>query len=158
MSTFQQNPVSKIVWPWPERLTQVQEPASDKPSVVKVLIQSIVPAIVGLLFFHFQWGSHADVISKVLWGIAAFVLVSGLFIPPFWRGIEKFGHFLAWLVGTTLTWGLLVPFFYLVFVPGRTVLKLKGKDPMQRAFPTEKETYWEPRPEVRSKEQYRKQH
>ena len=158
MSSFQQNPVSKVVWPWVEKAERPKEPVSARPSVVKVLIQSIVPAVVGFLFYKFQWGSHADIVSKVLWGIASFVLVSGLFIPPFWRGIEAFGQFLAKFVGTALTWGLLVPFFYLVFVPGRLMLKLKGKDPMQQAFPTDKETYWEPRPPVASVEQYRKQH
>jgi hypothetical protein len=110
--------------------------------------------IAGLLYWwkpeHFTW--------KVVLVLAAVVLVSGLFIPPVFRGIERFGQVLGRGVSVGLTWGLLVPFYYLCFVPGRFFLLLRGKDPLHRQVPTDVSSYWIPRPPVRSLAQYTKQH
>jgi hypothetical protein len=50
-----------------------------------------------------------------------------------------------------------VPVFYLLFVPGRLILMVRGIDPMCRKFPTAAPTYWVPRKPVTNLEEYKRQ-
>jgi hypothetical protein len=61
------------------------------------------------------------------------------------RKIEQAGQWLGKAVGLALTWALLVPLFYLVFLPGRLILMATGRDPMCRRFPSAASSYWIPR-------------
>lgn len=126
---------------------------TGKPALSSVLIQTLVPAVVGAIFFLL--GRH--VTAKVLWGIGAVLLVSGLFIPPVFNRIEQFGRWFGKWAGLVITWALMVPMFFLVFVPGRLILKLRGIDPMCRKFPTDAPTYWVPRKPVTDLEEYKRQ-
>lgn len=126
---------------------------SAKPALSSVLIQAIVPAVIGTIFFF----TGKQVTSKVLWGISLIVLISGLFIPPVFSRIEQFGRWFGKWAGLAITWVLLAPVFYLVFVPGRLILKLQGIDPMCRKFPTDAKTYWVPRKPVTNLEEYKRQ-
>ena len=110
--------------------------------------------IVGAVLYHF----NREIGAFIVWTLAALVLIGGLFYAPLFHGFEKFGQLLARGVAAGLTWGLLVPFYYLCFLPGRIAMSLTGKDPMNRKFPTDAKTYWIPRPAVRNIGQYKKQH
>lgn len=118
------------------------------------VIQTGVMAAIGALLYF--WLGHRTM-GFVVWGLAAVVLVSGLFLPPVFAAIERFGKRLGQWVGTGLTWGLLVPFYYLCFVPLHLLQKISGKDPLRRRFPTDEPTYWTPRGPVKDANQYRKQ-
>ena len=61
-------------------------------------------------------------------------------------------------IGQILTWVLLAPFFLIGFSLGRLVQQLTGKDPMQRAYDPQAETYWVTRNEQPSTDQYRRQY
>lgn len=146
--------VSSVVWPWRETLSAPAAPKKAGPKALSVLIQAAVMAAIGAgLYF---WLKHT-VMGLVVWGLAGIVLVSGFFLPPVFRAIERFGQWLGRAVGVLLTWGLLAPFYYLVFLPMHLVQKLSGKDPLQRRLHTGAPTYWTPRPPVRNLSQYRKQ-
>jgi hypothetical protein len=122
---------------------------------VKATIQAVVMLVIAGLLWK-VWDHR--VMPCIIVALAAVTLVGGLFIPPLFRAIERFGQWLGKTVGLVLTWGLLVPFYYLCFVPARIALKLRGVDPMHRECPTSMSTYWIRRPPVRSMDQYRKQH
>jgi len=124
-----------------------------KPHISTVLLQSLIPAAVGALFLYKGRAGAAG----VLFGIGAVLLMSGLFIPSLFRRIEKLGQSLGRAVSVGLTWLLLVPMFWLVFVPGRLILKIRGIDPMCRAFPTDAPTYWVPRKPVLNVDEYKRQ-
>jgi hypothetical protein len=96
-------------------------------------------AVAGLFYWR-----HRPTASAVVATIGAIVLVSGLFIPPLFRRIEQAGQWLGKAVGVALTWALLVPLFYLVFLPGRLILLATRHDPMCRRFPSTEPTYWIP--------------
>ena len=99
------------------------------------------------------------VMPLVVVALAALVLLGGLAVPPIFRAFERFGVALARGVSAGLTWGLLTPFFYLVFGAGRLVLLATGSDPLRVRFPApDRATFWEPRKPVRNMDQYRKQH
>ena len=101
----------------------------------------------------------ASPLATLTWSLAGVFLFCGLFIPAAYRRIDHF--FFAVLpkwVASGLNWLLLVPFFFLVFVPARLIQVLTGNDPMARRVPTDLPTYWIPRKPVASLDQYKKQH
>lgn len=118
-----------------------------------VLLQAVIPAAVGAFF----WYKGKPVAAGVLFGIGALLLVSGFLIPALFLTIEKAGRWFGKWVGTAITWILLTPVFYLVFVPGRLILMMQGIDPMSRKFPTDAKTYWVPRKPVTSVDEYKRQ-
>lgn len=126
---------------------------SAKPALSSVLIQTLVPAAVGLGFFL----AGKTGTAKVLWGISLVLLASGLFIPPVFHRIEQFGRWIGKWAGLAITWALMLPVFYLIFLPGRLILKIRGIDPMCRKFPTDAPSYWVPRKPVHDVEEYKRQ-
>ena len=130
------------------------EQAVLKPAPGTVLLQAVVPAVVGAVFY-FKF--HKQVVPGLLFGLATLMLISGFFIPALFAKIEKVGHWIGKVAGTAITWLLLVPMFYLVFVPGRLILMLRGIDPMCRQFPTDAPSYWVPRKPVSGPDSYKRQ-
>ena len=128
MSMDSENPVAAVVWPWRERVAPAG-PAAAAPAAVAALRQAAVMGVVG----------------------------AGLFLPSAFFALERFGRQLGKGVGVLLTWGLLVPFYYLCFGFLRLAQKIGGKDPLCRKFPSDEATYWTPRKPVRNVAQYRKQ-
>lgn len=145
-------PVNKWSWNVLGPPSIVKKPMNIK---VKALIQAPVMALVGYLIYHF----FDHLIGPVIvWVLAGAVLVGGLFIPPLFHAVERFGVRLgAWVV-VVLNWVLLTPFFYLCFFPGRLLLAVRKIDPMDRKFPDDRASFWIPRKPVADLSQYRKQH
>jgi len=96
--------------------------------------------------------------ARIVWSLACAVAVLGLISPNGFlsleQGLKRFG---GW-VGSGLTWVLLVPFFYLCFVPSRIWLGITGKDPLRRTYDSTAESYWEPRSFVKNAGHYKKQY
>ena len=124
-----------------------------KPNSGMILLQASIPAVVGAVFFF----KGKPVAAGILWSIGALLLVSGFLIPSLFAKIEQAGRWFGKGVGTAITWLLLVPMFYLVFVPGRLILRIRGIDPMCRKFPTDAPTYWVPRKPVVNLDEYKRQ-
>ena len=125
--------------------------ATPKRAVVQFAIAFTIALI---LYFVFKKPAMAAIVAV----ISTVVLVCGLFIPPAFLAIEKFGLKLGEWVATGLTWILLVPFFYICFVPGRIIMTLTGKDPLNLKFSSTAKTYWIPRVPVNDITRYEKQH
>ncbi|HOW98702.1 MAG TPA: hypothetical protein P5567_05920 [Kiritimatiellia bacterium] len=136
---YSQNEVSAVVWPWC-RAKASQDPAAAARALRhKALIQAIVTAVVGAaLYFLFK---HA-LAAYIVWGIAAFVLVTGFLVQPVFRAMDRLMQRFGIAVGTGLTYLLLVPFFYLVFMPGRLLMNVLGKDPLRLARATASPSCW----------------
>ena len=123
---------------------------------LKASIQAPIMLLVAFLLYRF---TEHRVVPAVVAGLAVLLWLGGLAVPPVFRAFEWVGRLLARGVSAGLTWGLLVPFFYLVFGFGRLVLALTRRDPLQVRFPApDRATFWEPRRPVSSLDQYRKQH
>lgn len=136
MGSFMQNPVSAAIWPWASSV-EGAEALPGRPWA-KLLISTVVGS--GMATFALVRG-HGTAAS-VIYCIVGVVVGSGLVYPPLYRRIERvFSRFALW-VGTALTWILLVPFFFLVFPVGRVCLALKRRDPLNRACPTDEDSYW----------------
>ena len=139
-----------VVWPWRARKDAVTPRGPRRGP----WIQFVVMTSVGLLF-RFVWG-HV-VMAYVLWGLATLLLAGLLFSEKILRGFERTGHWLAHGIGTAVTWILLVPFFYVVFSAGHLILRLRGKDPMQRSLDPGQSTYWTPHQKLDIETRYHRQ-
>ena len=85
-------------------------------------------------------------------------MLSSCFAPTLFRAVEHGFKAFGRAVGVVLTWALLVPFFGMVFAPGRLLLILRRKDPMDRLFPNEGVSGWQPHHLCTDKNRYTKQY
>lgn len=142
--------VMETVWPW----WKTPESRVAESCVRRALIQAAILAAVGA---GLRFGLHREIMAGVAWGMGALIAVSGFFVPSLFRAIERLGGRLGHGTGVALTYLLLVPFYFLVFVPARAVLALRGKDPMQRRFPAPEASCWTPKKTNPKLNHYRKQ-
>jgi len=108
--------------------------------------------IAGLLALKYK---HAAVTVSC---VALYVIITGMLIPRAFLATERFFKAFGHWVGIALTWLLLVPFFALVFVPGRLLLLLTHKDPLTRSFPGPEDSSWQPHRVREDKSHYGKQY
>jgi len=120
----------------------------------RATIQAVVMAGIGYLVT--RHGNHSALGGAII-GLAAIVLASGWAIPPVFDAFDRFGNLVARAVGTALTWGLLALFYYVCFVPGRAILMVRRKDPLDRGFPGHKPSYWMDRGTPPDADRYRSQ-
>jgi hypothetical protein len=140
-------------WRWRHR---EEDRRAAQPGNVRVRsrVEAAIAAAVGILLLA-AW--HKVVAGVAVLCVAAFVLVSGQFVPPAYRGLKRLMGRVGRWTGIALSWVLLVPFFYLCFPLGRAVLAASGKDPMHRRFPGKEATFWMKRRPVAGPEHYRRQ-
>lgn len=142
------------IWRWRDGSAQASVPSRSKRLLKGVVQSGIMLAVAAWLAFRLRHPIPAAILAA----LSAFVLVSAAVLPrvfdAFERGVGRFAHG----VGTAITWILLTPFFYLVFVPGRLFLALRGKDPLRLKFPSKEPTYWVPWKPPPTKEHYTKQY
>ena len=146
---FEQNAVSRAVWRW-QGPGASPPPGTTGPAIKHAAISAVVAATFFLLKWHWMAGLAA--------AGGGVLLLSGLTAPSVFRGILTGLAFIARAAGFVLTWLLLVPFFFLCFVPGRLILRLRGVDPMRRELTRDQETYWDTYAKKRPAAHYTKQY
>ena len=134
------------VWNWEEKPEDREPP----PSIGSLLMRCCVMYAIAACLWHF----HGPVGAAVVGGLATLFLISGTLSPAARTLQERLGQFLAVVVGTVLAYVLLVPFFFLCFVPGRILLLITGKDPLCRARKTNAPSYWLDKPKRESDDRY----
>lgn len=82
-----------------------------------------------------------------LYGISSLFLVLGVVVPGALRQVYIIWMKLAFVLGWINTRLLLILMFYLVFTPIGLVMKLFGKDSLDRKIEKNKQTYWHKREE-----------
>jgi len=152
MSDYQQNRVSKTTWPWVEETaaTAPKPPATRGRAALQFCLMLVIAVFI-------RWKFDKQVLPLIIVALATFVLVSGLFFPAVFLAVDGVMRAFGRVVGTALTWILLVPFFFICFVPARIILRLRGSDPMKRVFPSDEATHWVPHAGRRDLSHYRKQ-
>lgn len=104
------------------------------------ILMAVCITILGLI----RWAIRGfAVVPTYFLGIAAVFLVLGLVAPPVLRPVlvvwMKFAEALNWL----MTRVLLTVAFFLLILPVRVIMKIAGKDPLNRAWNPAAESYWE---------------
>lgn len=154
-TTYQQNPVSSVVWRWQEPV----EVLADTPNYRKIhIIKGLVGLCIGLgvasfLFFKKDHPIPAAIIATISVSIAT----CALFIPSAFAKIDAFFQRLGNWVGQGLAYILLVPLFWLFFVPAHICMAIAGTDKLKLKYPSKEPTFWEPRPKVQDESYYRRQ-
>lgn len=93
-------------------------------------------AIAGILY----WKSHG---APVWWaGAAVLSAVLGLAVPRLLKPVYILWMTLAYYLSVVMTFVILTLFFFLIMTPAGLIMRLFGKDPMERRFPGNKESYW----------------
>lgn len=151
-----QSRVADAIWPWRAAPNAgVADSGATGRRRKRALLESAVGLIAGLAIF-FLFGRRA--MGTVVICLAATALIGGLFVPPLYEGFQRMGRWLAGIVGVSMTWLLLVPFFYTCFTVARILLLVFGKDPLCRKFPTTEKSYWVARQTNVKIEGYRRQY
>jgi len=138
-SAFRQGEVTAAIWPWCRAAANRDPKAAVQALRRKAVIQAVVAGVIGALLFFLLKHRLA---GWIVWGVAAFVLLSGLFAPPVFQAVDRFMKRFGQAFGTGLTYLLLVPFFYLVFMPGHFIMQLLAKDPLQLRAAPDRDSFW----------------
>ena len=99
------------------------------------------------LFFGFVgvlicFKGDAPVAASVVWAVASVATIAFYALPPLRRPM-----YLGWMravfpIGWTVSHLVLIVVYYLLVTPIGLVMRLVGRDPMQRRFDRQAATYW----------------
>ena len=129
------------IWSWQ---AEVAAPAEDSPGKARLrgALRALVAGLIGALLF-FLW---SRTVGAVVLGIAGVILASALFSPlGLYTTLERLFAALGRATGRALAWLLLVPIFYLFFLPFGRLFRRGRRDRMKRFYDCEASSYWEPR-------------
>jgi hypothetical protein len=89
--------------------------------------------------------------------VAVLAVGLALFAPERLRPVYCVFMVAAFPIGWVLSHGLLAIVYYGVFTPIGRVMRMRGRDPMQRRFDSQTESYWVPRNSEKSAQDYFRQ-
>ena len=99
--------------------------------------------VVGLgLFALIAWYKELTNATSVSGGCAALFLLAAIIHPPLTRPIFAVWMILARILGFINTHILLALVFYTMFTVFGLVMRLFGRDPMDRGLQADRDTYW----------------
>lgn len=143
--------VARVVWNWRESdfTEETTRRMRKKSSLIRFCIMFLIGSV---LFFplHHVW------MGGILYVLSLLILVGGFAVPHIYFAFDRVGRFLAITIGYLFTWVLMISFFYVCFVPGRILLYLFRKDPLQRARTPDAQSYWINKQRSSERTQYQK--
>jgi len=143
--------VARVVWNWRE--SDCSDEATRRKRKKSALVRFCITFSIGtVLFFplHHVW------VGGILYVLSLLILLGGFAVPHIYLAFDRLGRFLAITIGSLFTWVLMISFFYVCFVPGRILLCLLRKDPLQRAQTPEAQSYWISKQRSSEKAQYQR--
>jgi hypothetical protein len=91
------------------------------------------------------WLFGARAIASVAFALAGSILVCALASPKgLYAGLQRFFDASGRVIGRAMTWIVMVPIFYLFFLPFGKLMRRGQRDRLHRQFDPEAKTYWEP--------------
>ena len=75
-------------------------------------------------------------------GAAVLSALLGLALPRILRPVYILWMTFAYYLSIVMTFVILTLFFFLIMTPAGLIMRLFGKDPMERRFPGNRESYW----------------
>jgi hypothetical protein len=137
-----------------DEIQTAQREPSNRDLNILALLFLIIPALIGL-YMVFRKGSDAGYI----WMIVGAALAATRLVQPLFRAIYSLWLGFSVILGYFISRALLTIIFFVVLTPTGLVMRLVGKDPMDRKWDTSAESYWIKREDDRSAnlERYEKQ-
>lgn len=99
---------------------------------------SIFLGIIGLI--HFLKGNTPQ--NFWFWGVSGIVLLTTLSVPVLIKPVYRVAIFIAHILGWINTRIILGLIYYLLFTPIGLIMKILGRDALNRKFDKEAKTYW----------------
>ncbi len=136
---------SALIWSWRTGEAETRDAGDARRYRLRAALQALAGAAFGLCFY-LLW---SRAIAYAAFGIASIILLSGLLSPMgLYAGLHHLFEATGRTVGRIMTWVVLVPIFYLFFLPFGTLMRRGRRDALKRFFDSDAETYWEPHPET----------
>jgi hypothetical protein len=118
---------------------QIKKDPSPRELAWFGLLLLIFCGVIGALA---RWRFDSPGAGNVLW-IVGVVLCAVYYALPFLRRWMFVGWmYIAFPIGWTISHILLLITYYLVFTPVGLIMRLTGRDPMNRRFEPDARTYW----------------
>ncbi len=117
-------------------------PSRKELRVFSLLLIGFGAIVAAVLYRRFDSETPAAAVLLVTATIGFVGLAAPLLVRPVyvvWMG-------LAFPIGWTVSHVMMLAVFFLVLTPVGLVMRLCGRDPMQRRFDRDAKTYWLPRP------------
>jgi hypothetical protein len=127
------------VWAWRQGEA---EPAGTPPASARRqgALRSLVGAAIGTALF-LLW---SRIVGSLVLGLAAALLLAALISPGgLYAGLDRLFAATGRVVGRALTWLLMVPLFYLFFLPFGLLFRRARRDRLARFIDADADTYWE---------------
>ena len=132
---------AEVIWRWREQGVSASREQSPGRARIRGSVQALVGGGAATAIYLF-W---SQMIGTVVFCIAAVILFSALVSPKgLYRALEGLFAALGNFTGRALTWLMLVPLFYLFFLPFGLLLRRGSRDRMKRYFEPDRASYWEP--------------
>jgi hypothetical protein len=116
----------------------------------------------GLLVFAtlgaIAWRQGAELAALVAWATSLALGGPGLVYPPLLRPLYLVAIFVTFPIGLVVSYVLLGALYFLVLTPIGLLMRLLGRDPLQRRFEPNRKSYWLPRSHERPATSYFHQH
>lgn len=127
------------IWNWREPRVEAPHESLQRARALGSL-QALGTAALGALLFVY-W---SRIIGAVVLSLSGVVLASALISPTgLYLAIRRGFGALARLTGRAMTWILMVPIFYLIFLPFGVLFRRGRRDRLKRYFETDAVSYWE---------------
>ena len=115
------------------------------------LMVGSVLVLIGL--WKLYQGKH-ETVRLILWSVGGLLITAGVIVPKlltpvYWLWM-KLAHLLGW-VNTRLLLGIV---FFVIITPMAIVMKIFGRDALNRKIDKGTDSYWLPRPPITSIKEY----
>lgn len=128
------------IWHWREPRAEAPQESPMRARVLGTLQGFGTAALAALLYVYWS-----QTVGTVVLCLAGVVLVSALISPTgLYLGIRRGFGALARLTGRGMTWILMVPIFYLIFLPFGLLFRRGRRDRLKRYFEADAPSYWDP--------------
>jgi hypothetical protein len=115
-----------------------------------------LPAIAGVIgFARYRRGNETS--AEVLWAAGATLLVAFLAVPPARRYLYIGWMYAIFPIAFTVSHLVLGVLYFGVLTPVAFLMRLAGRDPLQRRLDRAAASYWVPHEPVRDPERYFRQ-
>jgi hypothetical protein len=120
-----------------EEIQAAQREPSNRDLTILALLFLIIPGLIGL-YLVFWKGSEAGYV----WMIVGAVLALSRLIGPVFKTIYSLWLAFSVILGYFVSRALLTIIFFLVLTPTGLIMRIVGKDPMDRKWDREAKSYW----------------
>lgn len=111
----------------------------------------------GLIGGLMWWKFETATVAYVLWSIAAVITIVFFALPPLRKPIYLGWIHLAYPIGWTISHLAMAITYFLLFTPVGLVMRLLGRDAMERRFDRDARSYWVEREPAGDTERYFRQ-